>query len=74
LNRRSTPKRSFAARAALAITLTVLLTVLPGGCRPRQDPGGQAAPDFTLPDLAGKEVTLSAFRGRVVLLNFWGTT
>ena len=30
-----------------------------------------AAPDFSLPDLAGGLQTLSAFRGKRVLLNFW---
>jgi tetratricopeptide (TPR) repeat protein len=30
-----------------------------------------AAPDFSLPDLAGAPLTLSAFRGKRVLLNFW---
>ncbi len=30
-----------------------------------------AAPDFSLPDLAGGLRTLSAFRGKRVLLNFW---
>ena len=62
------------AKVALTITLAVLLAALPGGCRPRRDAGGQAAPDFTLFDLAGNQVTLSALRGQVVLLNFWGTT
>jgi tetratricopeptide (TPR) repeat protein/peroxiredoxin len=30
-----------------------------------------AAPDFSLPDLTGQTRTLSALRGRPVLLNFW---
>jgi peroxiredoxin len=34
---------------------------------------GDAAPDFVLKDLAGKTVRLSDYRGKVVLLNFWGT-
>jgi len=32
------------------------------------------APDFTLPDLDGKSVSLSSFRGRTVVLNFWSST
>ncbi len=32
-----------------------------------------AAPDFTLTDLHGKKVSLSGFRGKVVILNFWAT-
>jgi peroxiredoxin len=31
------------------------------------------APDFAVPDLAGQAVRLSAFRGRVVLVNLWTT-
>jgi len=35
---------------------------------------GRPAPDFTLPDLAGKLVRLAAFQGKkVVLINFWAT-
>jgi tetratricopeptide (TPR) repeat protein/peroxiredoxin len=32
-----------------------------------------SAPDFSLPDLAGKMQSLTALRGRPVLLNFWVT-
>jgi cytochrome c biogenesis protein CcmG/thiol:disulfide interchange protein DsbE len=31
------------------------------------------APDFTLKDLGGKDVSLSQYKGQVVLLNFWAT-
>ena len=31
------------------------------------------AKDFTLPALDGKQLTLSAYKGKVVLLNFWAT-
>lgn len=34
---------------------------------------GRLAPDFTLVDLEGNQVTLSDFRGKTVFLNFWAT-
>ena len=34
---------------------------------------GADAPDFALPDLEGNPVSLSSFRGQVVLLNFFAT-
>lgn len=35
--------------------------------------GGEAAPDFSLRDINGKEVSLSSHKGKVVLVNFWAT-
>jgi peroxiredoxin len=35
---------------------------------------GDVAPDFTLASLDGKQVSLSQFRGRPVMLNFWYST
>lgn len=34
---------------------------------------GQVAPDFTLPDLSGKATSLSSFRGKYVLVDFWAS-
>jgi len=34
---------------------------------------GNRAPDFSLTDLAGNDVTLSDFRGKIVMVNFWAT-
>ncbi len=34
---------------------------------------GQLAPAFTLTDLSGHQIDLAAYRGQVVLLNFWAT-
>lgn len=34
---------------------------------------GQATPDFDLMDLQGQRVQLSAYRGKIVVLNFWAT-
>lgn len=48
-----------------------------GGGMPVQQRGfvkpGQVAPDFRLRDMNGQMVSLSDFRGKVVLLNFWAT-
>ena len=56
--------------ASLA-TLTTLLT----GCERSQRPVvvGEAAPDFSLPSLAQDSISLSDYRRRVVVLNFWAT-
>jgi peroxiredoxin len=34
---------------------------------------GKAAPDFTLPDTAGVKVSLSSFKGKYVLVDFWAS-
>ena len=51
-----------------------LLSKRPPASSPmRASDARELAPDFTLRDAAGNSVTLSDFRGRVVLLNFWVT-
>ncbi len=50
--------------------LLVALSVVPASAIRLNAP----APDFTLKDLQGTNLTLSHYRGKVVLLNFWSTT
>jgi cytochrome c biogenesis protein CcmG/thiol:disulfide interchange protein DsbE len=35
---------------------------------------GDRAPDFTLPTIDGKEASLSQFKGKIVIVNFWETS
>ncbi len=41
--------------------------------QPTAQPAGQIAPDFTLKTLDGETVSLSDFRGKVVMVNFWAS-
>src|SRR5271165_5743814 len=41
--------------------------------QPKPAASGNLAPDFTVTDLDGRKLTLSDFKGKVVLLNFWAT-
>lgn len=60
---------------ALGLALVIAALVQAGARRPEKAAAnpvvGQAAPDFVLPDLTGREVALSRYRGKFVLLGFW---
>jgi cytochrome c biogenesis protein CcmG/thiol:disulfide interchange protein DsbE len=45
----------------------------PSGDEAPVSPGGKSAPSFTLQDLNGKQVSLSDFKAKVVILDFWAT-
>jgi pSer/pThr/pTyr-binding forkhead associated (FHA) protein/peroxiredoxin len=69
-NRASAPiPKSASVTDALLPAAMALAQLVPGSGRQ----AGRRAPDFTLWDLQGKPISLSAFRGKVVLLNFWAT-
>jgi cytochrome c biogenesis protein CcmG/thiol:disulfide interchange protein DsbE len=53
----------------LAVTTAILLTASPAMAAKV----GKPAPDFTLTDYQGQEITLDSLRGKVVLLNYWAT-
>ena len=41
--------------------------------QPKVAASGNVAPDFTVKDIDGKKLTLSDYKGKVVLLDFWAT-
>ena len=61
------------AAFALLLTLAGLPALDVWGMGSRVPAVGMQAEDFHLPDLAGKEQSLSQYRGKIVLLNFWAT-
>ena len=69
------PKRTSAVFVGLV--LLAALTALPAfdgwSMGSRVPTVGMQAEDFRLTDLTGKEQSLSQYRGRIVLLNFWAT-
>ena len=63
----------FAGWVTAVVILPAILLALSGcysGTRPSRI--GMAAPDFTVRD-ANRTITLSQFKGQVVVLNFWAT-
>jgi len=65
-------KRALVIFAVVAVVLAWILLRPPAV----NHKGGSAlrpAPDFALTDLSGNRVNLSAYRGKVVLLDFWAT-
>jgi thiol-disulfide isomerase/thioredoxin len=69
------PSLKFAAfpRVALAALLVAVALALPASARDKTGLG-KPAPDFTLPGLSREEsVTLSALKGKVVLIDFWAS-
>jgi peroxiredoxin len=73
----------FAARCSLLVTAFLLFTIYfslftavsaqPPSPFAVEKLAGQKASDFTLKDIDGNNVSLSSFKGRVVMLNFWAT-
>ncbi len=70
--------RGLWALVGLGLVWTVLSQVpastgTTGGAPPPSPRQGFSAPDFTLTTLQGDEVTLSALRGQVVVINLWAS-
>jgi peroxiredoxin len=59
-------------RRLFPLTLALLLLAVPAWPVHRVQIG-KPAPDFSLPSIGGKKVSLSDFKGKAVFLNFWAT-
>jgi peroxiredoxin len=63
----------------MKITTSILLIIIASlalsviGCSESCPEPGKNAPDFSLQNLDGKNVSLSDFRGKTVIVNFWAT-
>ena len=73
-------KRWIVAAAAAVGLAAATINGVGGAARPSGEVGGACDPNakpanlnFTLKDLGGKDVKLSSFKGKVILLNFWAT-
>ena len=70
-----TPRRQGAIGAAIGLALA-LASCAPdegGGSSRGNGANSLVAPDFTLPDLEGRPVSLADFRGKTVVIDFWAT-
>jgi thiol-disulfide isomerase/thioredoxin len=64
---------SLFARSALATALLALAPSLSAQKAPALLQAGAVAPDFVSKDLAGTEIRLANYAGKVVVLDFWAT-
>ena len=58
--------RKTASVTAILLLIAGLAAIASAGL-----PVGKVAPDFTLPSTTGEKLTLSQFKGQVVILAFW---
>lgn len=64
-------KHSNTARMMGPLAALLLVCATLSSCTRRSAGGGQAAPAFTLPSVDGRQVSLSDYSGKVVVINFF---
>lgn len=65
-------KRTLLIVAGVALVL-IWIVLRHSSTEQKESAGFGPAPDFTLADVSGKKLSLSEYRGKVVLLDFWAT-
>lgn len=69
----NTSSASFPSHNGIAAVKATLEKQLAASTSMGADWTGKEAPDFSMPDVNGKEVKLSSFRGKYVLVDFWAS-
>jgi len=65
-------KKLFAAMAAMAL-ITLAAAGAAACAQRRAEAEAVPAPDFSLKDLQGNSLSLSSYKGKVLVINFWAT-
>ncbi|HYS78623.1 MAG TPA: TlpA disulfide reductase family protein [Candidatus Dormibacteraeota bacterium] len=73
MRRRAALRLGFLSCAALAVAGLAAGWGAPASAAATIPAPGEPVFDFALPDLQGNQVSLSSFRGRLVLVHFWAT-
>jgi cytochrome c biogenesis protein CcmG/thiol:disulfide interchange protein DsbE len=60
-------------RQVLIFLIIFLIPVIISACTVKEEEERKPAADFSIPDLEGKLVSLSDYKGQVVMINFWAT-
>lgn len=60
-------------RQVLILSIILLLPVIISACTVKEEEARKPAADFSIPDLEGKLVSLSDYKGQIVMINFWAT-
>jgi peroxiredoxin len=66
-------KKTLLILVAAAVVLAWIIVQRPSSLKQGRSGELRPAPDFSLMDLSGTRVSLSEYRGKVVLLDFWAT-
>ena len=59
--------------AAVLAVLTMITTVAAACAQAKTEAEAVPAPEFSLHDLQGNSLSLSSYKGKVLILNFWAT-
>ena len=72
-NEKYNPLRTIIIVTVVVLALLALTVTMLTASAPKVAKVGQPAPDFTLMTVDGKQVSLSQFKGKPVIINFWAT-